>query len=266
MKIYYRLFFFCLAIILVAAPLQAQDLLTKQSPLPCLNKKYTIVAHIVKTPTGILGLTEAEVLQAVAETNKDFEAICVSFEVCEFRVIENYQYNTLEREPEWDELRVLHHQENRINMYFVEEVTGESICGFASLAGIQMLNSGGILIIKEDCVNRGTISHEMGHYFGLRHTFEGSGTELVDGSNCEIEGDLICDTPADPFVEGDAMELYIDSENPCRFISTKRDENGQFYQPDVGNIMSYYPSSCTCGFTHGQYMHMAATCTGGEMW
>jgi len=101
----------------------------------------------------------------------------------------------------------------------------------------------------------GTLTHEMGHMFGLLHTFEGNGIELVNGSNCETEGDLICDTPADPFVEGDDMSLYIGED--CEFISIKLDSNFQYYQPDVGNIMSYYP--CSCGFTRGQYLKMAET-------
>jgi hypothetical protein len=42
--------------------------------------------------------------------------------------------------------------------------------------------------------------HEMGHYFGLPHTFEyfdKPDRELPDGSNCSVAGDRFCDTPAD---------------------------------------------------------------------
>jgi hypothetical protein len=100
----------------------------------------------------------------------------------------------------------------------------------------------------------------MGHYFGLSHTFEPGG-ELVDGSNCSTVSDGICDTPADPFVEGDNTADYVNAN--CKFISMKKDANGQYYDPIVGNIMSYYPNACKCsaglGFTHDQYLKMANT-------
>ena len=103
----------------------------------------------------------------------------------------------------------------------------------------------------------------MGHYFDLLHTFEGNGSELVNGDNCEVAGDGICDTPADPFVPNDEMADYMSG---CTFINGKVDINGEFYRPDVGNIMSYYP--CSCGFTTGQYIRMAETCVAasGSMW
>jgi hypothetical protein len=91
-------------------------------------------------------------------------------------------------------------------------------------------------------------------FFSLKHTFEGNGSELVDGSNCTVEGDGICDTPADPYVEGEDLALYVD--NTCRFISNKQDLAGNYYNPDLGNIMSYYECD-TCGFTWGQLTAMA---------
>ena len=235
--------------------LLGQDLLTHQAPLPCLNKKFTVVAHIVKDSFGMTNKTPADINGHFLAVNEIFKPICVSFEVCEFKIIDNFQYDTLFKVsgPKWDELLVKNKQERRINMVFVEHIDTNSmtsVAGFAAGSGIRT-NAGGVAIIKG--TGPMTIAHELGHYFGLLHTFEGNGIELVDGSNCETEGDQICDTPADPYRPFEPMNQYVDAD--CRFINTRRDANMQFYRPDVGNIMSYYP--CKCGFTYEQYLRMA---------
>lgn len=241
--------------------LQAQTLRTKQAPLPCLNKKFTIVAHIARDTFGAPNLTEAEVTDQIESLNTFFEPICAAFEICEFRYIDNFQHDVVDSLEEWDEILIKHHLNNRINMFFVSDVVFEpNFCGFATLGGITMLETGGILIKKGDCFTIRTIAHEMGHYFGLLHTFEGNGTELVNGANCEIAGDLICDTPADPYTPGDDVNLYVDVGQGCRFINQSVDANGEFYRPDVGNVMSYYQEDCLCmDFTYGQYIRMANT-------
>lgn len=261
-----------LSFFLTISFLAAQGLQTKQAPLPCLNKKFTIVIHIVKDSLGNTGVNPDQLVNSIDSLNIYFEPICVSFEVCEINIIDNFRYNLLRNENEWAELQVNYHEKNRINMFFVEEIVYlPNACGFAALGGINNLNSSGIVIKKVPaCFSPGntTIPHEMGHYFGLMHTFEGNGIELVNGDNCESAGDLICDTPADPFVPGDSLSLYVDQSLGCRFISPKVDTNGEFYMPHVGNIMSYYPAGCNCGFTYGQYIRMAETCAAGngDMW
>ncbi|MEO1517268.1 MAG: M43 family zinc metalloprotease [Bacteroidota bacterium] len=245
-----------------------QNLHTRQAPLPCLNKKFTIVAHIVRDSLGNLGAQQADILTDVDSLNLAFEPICVSFEVCEFRIIENFQYDTLTNN-EFDELQNQYNVQNRINMYFVNSTDDPlALCGQATQNGIGILDSGGIVILKECVGQRRAMPHEMGHYFGLLHTFEEEGAELVDGTNCETVGDLICDTPADPYEHPRPVTAYVSEEEGCRFISNDRDANGEFYEPDVGNYMSHYPNSCACGFTYDQYVFMANSylATDPRMW
>ncbi|HFA48507.1 MAG TPA: hypothetical protein ENJ95_05745 [Bacteroidetes bacterium] len=257
---------FCLLFFTFASFAQT-DLLTYEQPLPCLNKKFTIVANVVEDQFGNWNITEDEIRENVAAMNEHFANICVSFEVCEFRSVKNYQLDTLDSDlGDYEQLVVEEHQANRINFYFVSEIAGADplVCGFANLGGIGVLDRDGIVIKKGNCANPTTFAHEMGHYFGLQHTFEGSGEEHANGDNCETTGDQICDTPADNFVVGQPMSSYVDGD--CRYINTERDENGDYYRPDVGNIMSYYP--CACGFTTGQFLKMAEVCraTNGRMW
>lgn len=222
-----------------------------RSSLPCVNKKFTIVAHLIKDINGDTNVTENEILLAVEEVNGHFSKICISFEICEFRYIDNYQYDSLSSEKEAPELIVKNRVESRINMFFIEGFTGEkSLCGKAALGGIA--GFGNVYVLK-NCLAPGdfTMSHEMGHYFGLEHTFAGNGNELVDGSNCAIAGDEICDTPADPYNIEVSIDAYVQN---CQFTNRQKDANGDFYNPDIGNIMSYYP--CKCRFSDGQYRKM----------
>lgn len=227
----------------------------RNTPLPCLNKKFSIVAHLVKDSTGKTNITEAAINGAIQRLNTDFAPICVSFEVCEYKTIENYQYDELEFDGESDEMAVKNSVSRRINIYFVEEAEDEDVCGRATLGGIA--SAGNVYMIKR-CTGPDdyTISHEMGHFFGLKHTFEDAANQLVDGTNCETTGDEICDTPADPYVEGVTTDAYVKAPE-CRFFSRQKDSNGDFYDPHVGNIMSYY--DCKCDFTDGQYRKMAET-------
>ncbi len=256
-----------LSLILGQFQLSAQDLLTTQAPLPCLDKQFTIVAHIVRDSFGMANIEEDRILEGIDTLNTLFEPICASFEICEFNYIDNFQYDTLESDrDEWGEMITKFNRQRRINMYFVAVQENNPLCGFASLNGIAMDSRDvGILIIKECATPTGTtIPHEMGHFFNLLHTFEGAegsqppiNPELVSGTNCDSAGDLVCDTPADPYIPGEPVSDYIDVTMGCRFINRKRDSNGDFFVPDVGNVMSYYPGGCSCGFTHGQYVRMA---------
>lgn len=228
-----------------------------QERLPCVDKKFSIVVHIVMSNSPLNNITESAVLDNVNALNSRFAPICVSFEVCEFKYIHNSYYDTV-RNNNWEEMQNLYNVENRINIYYVSEIDIPSLGkadGFAGLGCITFLKSEGIVLKKTNYVK--TLQHEMGHYFGLFHTFEGSGTELADGSNCASEGDGICDTPSDPFVKGEDPKSYVDAS--CKFISMKKDAKGQYYNPMVGNTMDYYPGKCHCGFTHDQYIKMAKT-------
>jgi len=229
---------------------------SERPPLPCLNKKFSIIVHIVKDSLGNSGITEAAILAKINGVNSYFSDICVSFEVCEFRYINNFQYDSLVAPVEWGLLQTDYHEANRINMFFVKRTNDGS--SFASFGGIANLNDGGIVMIKSHGVM--VMTHEMGHYFGLHHTFEGSGTanaELVDGSNCLTAGDQVCDTPADPFIEESSQATWVDTVT-CEYIYAGQDANGDYYTPYIGNIMSYYKCA-RCRFTYGQYERMANT-------
>ncbi|MBS1764835.1 MAG: hypothetical protein JSS90_07715 [Bacteroidetes bacterium] len=216
-------------------------------PVNCLGKKLSITAYIVRDSLGNDGITQAIIQAAVLAMNGDFAPMCLSFEICRFVYIDNYNYNRFVAPKHEDEVYNLYYTPNTINMYFVsrlEKPAGVQKCGYAYFPGGRDM-----IVLQKSCANDGkSMSHEMGHFFGLYHTFEtANGVELINGTNCTTAGDLICDTPADPGgVNGPDCQLqpYI------------KDNNGNWYVPQIGNIMSYYSASCKCGFTTQQFNRM----------
>lgn len=219
--------------------------------LPCIDKTFSIVVHIVLDSLGDTVYEEADILEDLDSLNKNFAPICVSFEICEFRYIDNFLYLEVDEDKQWEEMQVSYNLKNRINVYYVNTILNPAGEGFATFVGINDTISGGIVLSIDG--EKG-LSHEMGHYFGLKHTFEtDDGAELVDGSNCATTGDKICDTPADPNSTINAIT--------CEFTSMVQDANGQYYNPLVNNMMSYYSTDCLCNpsFTREQYKRMATT-------
>lgn len=241
--------------------MQAQTLHIENKELPCINKTFSLYVHVAVDSLRLTNWTIDQMQGAVDNCNRYFDPICASFEICNIDTLENWTWDSLSRDYRVGEITNSFYQENRINVFVVDLFDDPTICGFANLGAVANPSNANIYLRKNGCL--GAITHEMGHLFGLVHTFEGNGIENVNGSNCETEGDGICDTPADPFVEGTMIQWL--GEN-CEFIFPGTDANGEYYQPDVGNIMSYY--GCDCGFTNGQYVRMANTWlnSGRKMW
>jgi len=113
-------------------------------------------------------------------------------------------------------------------------------------------------------------THELGHYLGLLHTHETFlGKELVnrDLENCRNNGDLLCDTEADPnliYYRNNSIRRKELEDNKCELPVPLRDEsgeiyvdsNGDIYRPDPTNIMSYAQEKCWDKFTGDQYQRM----------
>ena len=103
--------------------------------------------------------------------------------------------------------------------------------------------------------NISTLAHEMGHDFGLYHTFEtwqdskGNATaaENVARSgicqNCALKGDLLCDTEAD-------RDEGVNAS--CKYTGTMTDSCGVKFAPNTNNIMTYGNRACRNFFTTQQ--------------
>jgi hypothetical protein len=217
-------------------------------PNTCLNKTLSVTGLIVADSMGNYGTSAGNIAGLLLSLESYFDPICVNFELCEVKYVDNFKYNNFVAPIDEDEFWALYAVPNTINNGFVDELFidfGAQVGGYAALPG------GRDIIMMANGSGPGVMLHEMGHFFGLYHTFETDfGLELANGTNCLTTGDLLCDTPADP---NGGNTLPPD----CNLDPPMQDPNGEWYVPDISNIMSYY-NFCTCGkFTTDQYNRMA---------
>lgn len=95
-----------------------------------------------------------------------------------------------------------------------------------------------------------TLIHEVGHYLGLLHTFNGAFSCENYGLNCATTGDLVCDTP--PFQKSNPSS---DCKPGCDVPILDSDPWAGYIQD---NHMDYLGQNCRRSFTNGQISRMHA--------
>lgn len=224
----------------------------------CYGKTFTLVAWVLTDTTNQYSpLTENQVVSAIETVNSKFSEVCVDFKLCDFNVLPNHRQDKIIKGIHDEEIAALYRKKNVINLYFAKEIENQDPtpgpCGYAPMGSISVpsdTNLRDAIFLQKDCFNAGILAHELGHYFGLYHTFETDafGAESADGSNCTTAGDLVCDTPADPNGSNDGL---------CHLSPQGVDgATGLYYEPPVCNIMSYYNPTCDQFFTRGQLNRM----------
>lgn len=102
-----------------------------------------------------------------------------------------------------------------------------------------------------DYQNGRTLTHEVGHYLGLRHIW-GDGGGIFGGNSCG-EDDGVDDTP----------NQGRSSENDCNKEQNTCTEGAEADEPDmIENYMDYSSEFCMNSFTHGQVAIMRAVLEG----
>ncbi|WP_417443655.1 PKD domain-containing protein [Joostella sp.] len=213
------------------------------------NEKTSVPINIItiRKSDGSGGISQEDINTAIESLNFYFNQINIDFFVCgNNTVIDDDDLYTFREDTEEDDDEVLLYdggyiKDNIVNLVFTDL---QPLNGYAYYPG------GKDLIVMRNSVaaNGTTIVHEMGHFYGLLHTHENADgndgpetIELVDGSNCSTAGDKICDTPADPDLTG--------KMSGCEYTGTVQDPNGDFYNPDVTNLMSYATRNCRDKFS-----------------
>lgn len=211
-----------------------------------------LTIHLVAQSNQQNALSQTSLNKVISDLNEYFLPANVQFFVCSTRLIANDDYFDFNKGLE-SEITNQHNVDNTLNLYFVNNIVSSSglVCGYAYLPSADKDH----IFMTNNCVENGTTHlHEVGHYFGLFHTHgkyaNEPNEELVDGSNCMTAGDDVCDTPADPNV----LNL---SDSDCNYSGNLKDANGDSYQPEPRNIMSYGNNSCRDFLTDGQYQRIA---------
>ncbi|MEM5564232.1 T9SS type A sorting domain-containing protein [Psychroserpens sp. AS72] len=209
-----------------------------------------VKVHILRTDAGFGGLSESDINSIIADMNVFYANAFLEFFICDaINYIDSSEYYDYSIDEE-DALTLANNTANVINIYFANSVStaeGGGLCGYAYFPG-----GPEIIMMDNSCaINGSTMSHEMGHFFGLSHTHGNTNgtltTELVDGSNCDTDGDFICDTAADPQLG------YGNVNTSCNYVGTATDANGEDFVPDPLNLMSYSRKECRTLFSSGQY-------------
>ncbi|MCU0327610.1 MAG: zinc-dependent metalloprotease [Chitinophagales bacterium] len=142
------------------------------------------------------------------------------------------QDSTLKNLSRWDPTRYM-------NVWIVTKITGTTsggggVAGYAYFPGASNNVDG--IVLAHNQVNW-AFAHEVGHYFGLYHTFEDSdGSTCPPNNDCLLDGDRVCDT--DPHILPTGCPTNTNSCTNSSLI------------PVTYNYMNY--SSCPDRFTVGQ--------------
>ncbi len=225
-----------------------------KSSIKALTNSIPVKAHIIRSSQGTGGLSLFDLNNIINNLNTIYADAYLEFYLSEgINYVDNNTFCHLNKQDESD-LTNGNNVSNVINIYFtdyLENASNSSICGYANTVGMS-----DIIVIRNDCAKNGSsLAHEIGHLFSLMHTHGPDGnkntTELVDGSNCDTDGDGICDTPADPKLSSKKIK-----KEDCSYNGTAIDANGHSYNPDTGNIMSYSIKKCRSHFSKQQLARM----------
>lgn len=235
-----------------------------QHRIPCEPTEYLINYHYVKNfkyPLPEYQNDVANLYVFTNELNKLFSPTCIQFKICKIDTIHDYNYFRLKDDPGLDEAKDIvnqYYNPYAINIYWVADYrdqTYKGICEDLNLKPSIFINYQLPILLSIQL-----FKVQMLQYFGLRSTASiPISSELVNGSNGKITADSLWDTPADPMgLPYGVGEMFLTPYNPYAFFySTKKDANGEYYNPMIYNLMSIPQQFMKCTeLTLGQYQQI----------
>ena len=204
---------------------------------------FPVQFHVIR-PLLDAPLKDENFSPAINYLNRTFESTNIRFEQ-EYGI--NYLYSNLNLDTFYHngniEKQFTYSTYNLsvINIYIVN--SADDVLGFTHYPQVNDQK----LFISQDHLLEPSLIHEMGHYFGLLHTFEvDQNTQSI--VNCNSGGDKICDTSPD--IAGASF-----STSDCTLFGNYLDKAGNSFKPDLSNYMSYY-DVCRKTFSEEQRKRM----------
>ena len=235
------------------------------------TKRIPLRIGIIQNNLIKVELDEIVVRRAIDNLNKSFEGTDFTFFIERTDVIMsnlNLEDLSANAYKPYNDFSAKYDEPDMISIYIFDHnkefcnITPTSVsCGrTGGFSYILSERTNNLVMSRFDLSDIKVFAHEMGHFFGLYHTFEEAqyGKDDFNPDNCADIGDRICDTPPDP---GTIYEVYV-NYTTCE-LHNLENEKGLPYKPLIENYMGYY-KPCYLkeySFTQGQIdvMKVAAT-------
>lgn len=230
---------------------------------PALFKKNNVLyvpvkVHIVGKTNGTDHMRPDLVLEGICKANKDFAASGIYFYLGEsINYINNDALHRGDNNAVY-EVASNAKVEQMVNIFYIGY--SPTYCGV-------YYPFPDVVLVQRACALSGstTLTHELGHFFSLPHTFVGwengnnlpvSQREKVDGSNCRNTADGFCDTGPD----------YVSTRWSCPLAVNLSDPNGVVFKPDPTLYMNYASDACHQRFSNEQTAAMRLNITSFRRW
>ena len=223
-----------------------------------------ITFHTVGTDEGEGHYSSIKIFESLCRLNADFAPYNIQFFLNgDINKINRSRYYEHESFSEGQKMMQSFKKSLTINT-FVTRSAPSGACGYFHPS------SDGIVVVKK-CMGGSahTLTHEVGHWLSLPHTFSGwegrefdstqptpeflqiSGrdttfVENVSGANCNRAGDRFCDTSPDYLSEGWSCNREFES------VAIQIDPDGIDFRSDGRNYMSYSSDACQSEFSPEQ--------------
>ena len=209
-----------------------------------------LTVHLVGTDGGTGFYSLSSLWKLICKTNERFAPTGIYFQLqWPLHYIQNTLYYSHDFNTGYDMIQA-ESVPGTVNAFFVSQAGGA--CGY-------FFGGTDAVVVANGCagLNSTTLVHELGHFFGLPHTFNGweggnvppnpeRVTRTGPFANCANAGDGFCDTEAD----------FIHYRWPCPASAVRYDDLGARYRPDSSIYMSYSSDVCQSRFSSQQMGYM----------
>ncbi|KAK2608927.1 hypothetical protein QQS21_002503 [Conoideocrella luteorostrata] len=207
-------------------------------------KNIDVYIHVIKKDNDSSQYNKNIFDDQIKMLNDNFRSCYFSFTLRQPpSYVKNSSWLSVQDNNELSMKQALHiGNESALNLYYVQDLSDKAI-GRARYPNYLQRSNGlqldGCLLRFVTLTDyRTALTHEVGHWLGLMHTFQ--------GDDCDGPGDYISDTPAEYRPEGDRYACNGPSD-------TCPNHDGD---DPTSNYMSYSLDSCQTEFTSGQLRRM----------